>query len=160
MAKDLGRALVQLILRGVILLAGFSVIYKLIWPRGAFQILFLFLSLILGWVISFTWRFLINLTSFWTPDARGILRFSFVISWFLTGFLMPLRFYPDWIVRIAYLTPFPYMFNTIIEIYLGVVTGQALVESILLQAAWALGLITLGQIVMRSGIRKLVIQGG
>ena len=160
MAQDLGRALVQLIFRGIILMAGFSIIFDLSWPNDLFHASIVILSLILSWIISFSWRFLINLTSFWTPNARGILRLSFVISWFFSGFLMPLRFYPGWVNTLANLTPFPHMFNTVIEAYLGVIQGPEIFYALLIQFIWSLGLIAFGQIILRAGVRRLVIQGG
>jgi len=160
MAQDLGRALVQLLLRDVILLAAFSFIYDLYWPQSSTIIVALTLSIFLSWLVSFSWRFLENLSAFWTPNARGILRFIFVLSWFFSGFLMPLRFFPDWVIRISNLTPFPRMFNTIIEIYLNLLEGPALLQALLNQLLWALVLIFIGQIVLRNGIKRLVILGG
>ncbi len=160
MAQDLGRAVVQLLLRGIILLIAFSVIYELYWPRTSITIFALILSIVLSWLVSFSWRFLVNLSAFWTPNARGILRFIFVLSWFFSGFLMPLRFFPEWVIRISHLLPFPHMFNTVIEIYLGVLNGSELIQAILYQFTWALGLIILGQIVLKMGVKRLVILGG
>ena len=44
----------------------------------------------------------------------------------MSGFFMPLRFMPDWFVRLCDLTPFPSMVNTIVEMYLGLLKGPAL----------------------------------
>ncbi|MBL7161472.1 MAG: ABC-2 family transporter protein [Anaerolineales bacterium] len=160
MAQDLGRAAVNFLLRGIIVMIGYAFIFDLVWPRGAAQIIAVAVSLVLGWLVSFSWRFLINLTSFWTPNARGILRFFFVLSWFFSGFLMPLRFFPEWVLRISYLMPFPHMFNTVIEIYLGVLVGPEMILALLNQVLWILSLILAGQIVLRLGVRRLVILGG
>jgi ABC-2 type transport system permease protein len=116
--------------------------------------------LILAWLVSFAWRFLINLAAFWTPNAIGVGRLGFVLTWFLSGFFLPLRFFPDWFVQLAYFTPFPHMVNTIVEVYLGVVRGPALLGAILGQLVWIIILIGLGNVVLRAGMRKLVVQGG
>jgi ABC-2 type transport system permease protein len=63
-------------------------------------------------------------------------------------------------VRLCSLTPFPSMINTTIEVYLGLLKGPQLAQAIFTQAAWALGLALFGQLVLRSGVRRLVIQGG
>ena len=110
--------------------------------------------------MSFSFRFLINLSAFWSPDSRGVIRFFFVASWFLSGFLMPLRFFPPWVERLAALTPFPQMVNTVVEVYLGVVRGPELAAALLLQGAWAFVLIAAGQLVLSRGVRRLVILGG
>jgi ABC-2 type transport system permease protein len=52
------------------------------------------------------------------------------------------------------------MINTPTEIYLGILTGSAAIRAILIQAAWIAGLVFIGQLILRAGIRRLVIQGG
>ena len=160
MAKDLGRAIMQLIFRGITVMAGYAMIFDLVWPQGFYQWLAVFITLALSWMISFLWRFWINLASFWTPNARGILRLFFTLSLFFSGFLMPLRFFPEWIVKLSYLTPFPHMLNTVAEVYLGVLQGAELIIAISFQFLW-IGILWLGaQITYRASVRRLVILGG
>ena len=73
---------------------------------------------------------------------------------------MPLRYFPDWFVKLCAFTPFPYMINTVVEVYLGVVQGPAVIQALLAQIFWLAGLILAGEFVLRIGIRKLVILGG
>jgi len=160
MAQDMGRALVQLCLRGFTLLIGFALIYDLQWPTGIGHILVIVISVVLSWLLSFSWRFLINLSAFWSPNAQGIVRFFFVLSWFFSGFLMPLRFFPTWVIHLSQLTPFPHTFNTVIEIYLGVLAGADAYLALLYQLLWALALMGIGQLVLRAGTKRLSILGG
>ncbi len=160
MAQDLGRAIVNLVFRGLPILGLFALIFDLAYPESLTQWLGFALALALAWGISFGWRFLINLSAFWTPDARGIIYFFFVLSWFFSGFLMPLRFFPQWVQQLSAFTPFPLMLDTTMEIYLGILKGPEMVEALLTQLAWIAGLILAGQLVLRLGIRRLVIQGG
>ncbi|MBL6983422.1 MAG: ABC-2 family transporter protein [Anaerolineales bacterium] len=160
LAQDVGRALVNFLLRGVTVMIGYAFLFDLYWPSGLTHISAIATSMVLSLLVSFSWRFLINLTSFWTPNALGILRFFFVLSWFFSGFLMPLRFYPDWVIRISYLLPFPHMMNTTMEVYLGVLQGPEIVLALLNQVLWIVGLVAAGQLVLRMGVRRLVILGG
>ena len=73
---------------------------------------------------------------------------------------MPLRFFPAWLVRLAYLTPFPHLVNTVVEVYLGLLQGPALVRALLSQARWAAVLVVAGQLLLRVAVRRLVILGG
>lgn len=160
MARDFGRALVQFLLRGIILILGFELVYDLYWPKDLIHIVVIFISLFFSWIISFCWRFFVNLFSFWTTNARGIIRLFFVISWFFSGFLMPLRFFPTWIQKIGYFMPFPHMFNSVIEIYLGTVTGTALLNVLLNQILWILILILAIYFLLKAGFKHLTILGG
>lgn len=160
LAVDLGRALVAFILRGLAIMVVYAFFFNITVPRGVGQWLALLVALILGWLLSFAWRFLVNLAAFWSPNALGIGRFAFGIAWVLSGFFMPLRFFPDWAQTLCFLTPFPSMVNTTIEIYLGLVTGWAVVWALAVQCFWIVLLVGLCHITLRAGVRRLVIQGG
>ncbi len=160
LSQDLGRAIVNLFLRGVIVMVGYAFIFDLTFPNSGWQWLALGISVILSWVLNFSWRFLINLSAFWTPNAQGITRFFFIGMWFFSGFLTPLRYFPNWVVRVSNLTPFPSMINTVAEIYLNVLQGPELVQAVLVQLGWAIAIILAGQLVLRAGVRRLVILGG
>jgi len=160
MGRDIGKALVNLVVRGLVLLLVFSLFYPLILPDSPAAWLWTVVSLLLAWLISYAWRFLINVTSFWTPDARGLGRAAFTASQVFSGFLIPLRLYPDWVGQLSQHTPFPAMFNTSLEVYLGLLQGPALWRALINQAAWALGLSLLCFLLLRLGLRRLVIQGG
>jgi ABC-2 type transport system permease protein len=160
LAKDLGRALFNLFTRGILFMLLFSFFYRLILPHRLDQWFFFLLSLWVSWLATFAWRFLVNLSALWTPDARGVARMAFSLSQFFSGFIFPLRLMPDWFYRFCYLTPFPSMLNTPIEIYLGTLSGLDMALALLSQAAWFFILTVIGIVVMRAGLRRLVVQGG
>jgi ABC-2 type transport system permease protein len=160
MARDAGRALSNLLLRGVTLVIAYALFFHITFPTSLEQWAALALALVLAWTVSFAWRFLVNLAAFWSTEARGIARFAFGLSMFLSGFLMPLRFFPNWFITLCNLTPFPAMVTTVIEVYLGVLSGPALVQALIVQAVWFFILAGLGHLLMRAGVRRLVIQGG
>ncbi|MCB0091195.1 MAG: ABC-2 family transporter protein [Caldilineaceae bacterium] len=160
LARDLGRAAASLLLRGVTIMVIYALFYRITIPQGALQWLALLTSIVLGLLVSFGWRFIVNLSAFWTPDARGVGRFAFGIAWVLSGFFMPLRFYPDWFIRFCQLTPFPAMVNTTVEVYLGLLSGTDLLLALAVQVGWVLLLALIAQLVLKMGMRHLVIQGG
>jgi ABC-2 type transport system permease protein len=85
---------------------------------------------------------------------------GFSFSWFLSGFIMPLRLFPAWFQDLARWTPFPSMVNAVVEIYMGVLAGPEIARTLLVQALWAVLLFAASQLVLRAGVRRLVIQGG
>ena len=66
LAQDTGRAFASMLLRG------YAVFFDITIPQSLPQWLAFFLVLVLAWLISFSWRFLVNLAAFWTPNALGI----------------------------------------------------------------------------------------
>jgi len=160
LARDLGRAWASFLTRALTIMVAYALFFDLTVPQTLGQWLLVFFTLLLAMVVSFGWRFLVNLAAFWTPDARGIGRLAFGMSWFLSGFLMPLRLFPPWFQRLCDWTPFPSMVNTVIEVYLGVVEGPDLAHALLVQGVWIVLLFLCCRLVLRAGVRRLVIQGG
>jgi len=160
LGRDLGRSLVNLVGRGVLLMLLFVPFFAIQLPETMGQWLAMLLAMALGWLVSYTWRFLANLAAFWSPDARGMGRIAFTAAQFFSGFLMPLRLYPEWFQQICYLTPFPALFNTSAEAYLGLLRGPQLGLALLNQLVWFGVLAGLSHLVLTAGVRRLVIQGG
>jgi ABC-2 type transport system permease protein len=160
LARDIGRAMVAFLLRGLTIMALYDLFFELVHPTSLGQWAAVALATILSLLVSFAFRFLLNLAAFWSPDARGIGRFGFVFAWFFSGFLMPLALFPEWVQRLASLTPFPQMLNVVVEIYVGKLAGPALAQALLGQAFWAVLLVALGQVVFRTAVKRLVILGG
>jgi len=160
MAQDLGRAIASLLTRGLTLMLVFALFYPISTPPSPGYWLAFLLALLLSWMVSFAWRFLVNLAAFWSPQAGGVGRFLFGLAWIFSGFIMPLPLFPDWFIRLANFTPFPAMVNTVILVYLGQLSGLSLATALLLQAAWFAALALMGQAVLRLGLRSLVVQGG
>ncbi|HZU87504.1 MAG TPA: ABC-2 family transporter protein [Anaerolineaceae bacterium] len=160
MARDLGKALVNLVLRGMLFMLLFSIFYEVRLPQGVENWLAFFISLCLAWLVSFAWRFLVNLASFWTPEAIGIGRAAFAFSQLLSGFYMPLNLLPEWFGKLAAYTPFPSILNTPLQIYLGKLGGADLPGAFFAQFLWFLGLCGLCMLALRAGVRRLVVQGG
>lgn len=160
LAQDIGRAAAQFITRGLILMVAFGFIFHITLPASPVQWLAFALTLVLSGLVSFAWRFLVNLAAFWSPNALGFGRFAFSLTWIFSGFAMPLRLFPDWFQQFCAFTPFPAMINTVVEIFLGSLSGPAVVQVLLLQVIWFLGLSLLAQLILKAGIRRLVIQGG
>jgi ABC-2 type transport system permease protein len=159
-ARDIGSALIQLLLRGAPIMLLYVALFDIDMPASLAQWLAFAIAMALALWVSFGWRFLANLAAFWTPDANGFARGVFGLAYMLSGFVVPLRFFPDWLSTIAWLTPFPSTVTTPVEAFVGAISPQQLVSQFAAQIAWGIGLTIACQIVLRLGVRKLVIQGG
>ncbi len=159
-AREIGRSMANLLTRGLGIMLLYTLLFDISYPTGLTQWLALLLSTFLALLISICWRFLINLAAFWTPEAKGIGRFAFGITWITSGFAMPLRFFPDWFNTLCHFTPFPGLINTSVEVYLSLLTGFDLLQALALQVFWVLVLMLMCQVVLRAGVKRLVILGG
>ncbi|NSW51715.1 MAG: ABC-2 family transporter protein [Anaerolineae bacterium] len=155
-----GKSFINLLLRSILLLLVFHLLFPIGTPATPLQFFFFLVSLTLSWLISHLWIIVINLSAFWVTDATGVLRMVFAIQQLLTGMLFPLRILPNWFQEIVRFTPFPSMLNTPIEIFTNIVGGAELTFMVLQQLVWV-GLLYVGvKRVYRAGIHQLEINGG
>jgi ABC-2 type transport system permease protein len=160
LAADLGRAAFDLIPRGGPPLLVGALVTGLALPGSPLPYLIGVLSLVLAVVISFAGRWLVNLAAFWLLDLRGPMATYLVAVSVLNGLIVPVHWFPDWLATLAACTPFPSMLQAPIDVFTGRVEGVQALSVVAVQAAWAVGLLALGQLVFRRGARRLVVQGG
>ena len=51
-------------------------------------------SMVLAAVVSFQFRFLFGAAAFWTPDYRSMFMLVFPVLWLVSGFVIPVDFFP------------------------------------------------------------------
>jgi ABC-2 type transport system permease protein len=160
LAFDLGRAPYHFLFRGVPPFVVGAFVFDLRYPGGIGLWLAFALSVALGVVVSFAFRFIYNLAAFWLVDYRGVETMAITAALFFSGMILPLSFFPGWLETLAHALPFAAMVQVPIDVYLGKHHGAGLLGVLLLQAAWALALLALGKLVLAQGTRRVVIQGG
>ncbi|ULH15507.1 ABC-2 family transporter protein [Deinococcus sp. KNUC1210] len=123
LAGDAGRAAAQFLMRAVPILVLYAALFGLKPPQSVGTGLLVVLSTLLAWFVSFSFRFLINLTAFWSPNAIGMGRLAFTVLMFASGFLLPLTLFPAWVQTLCSLTPFPSMLQSVVDLWTGKVGG-------------------------------------
>jgi ABC-2 type transport system permease protein len=159
-AQDAGRALAQLVLRALPIMAVYAAFYPLIWPPTAWHALAFALSLTLAVSLSYAWRFLVTCALFWNPDALGVLRSGYFLPYLLSGFLLPLDLLPGWLEAGLRALPFAAIVSAPVEVYLGVVPLAGLGSVLLWQAAWTLALSALAYAILHAARQRLAVFGG
>ncbi|KKT65966.1 MAG: hypothetical protein UW60_C0012G0052 [Candidatus Woesebacteria bacterium GW2011_GWA2_44_33] len=97
-----------------------------------------FLSLILAILAFFALLMITSFVPFWSPESGWGAQFLMVVivTEFLSGGLFPLDILPGAVQKILYLTPFPYLIFFPIQVYLGKITGDALIGGVLIASFW------------------------
>ena len=157
LSRDLGRAACHSLIRFLPTFALGLLLFDVALPAGWDRWLGFGVSLALAVLVSFGWRFLLNLTSFWVLDVRGTNMMAILILNFFSGLLVPLAFFPDWLRRIAEWLPFRAIVMLPVEVYLG---QRPIVSALGIQLGWAAALWLLGQLVLQRAVRKVEVQGG
>jgi len=160
LAFDYGRALYHAVFRGLPPLVVGAIVFDLTAPSNPVVWVVFVVGVFLAIAVSFTFRFLYNLAAFWMLDYRGAMRIAVAVAAFFSGFIIPVRFFPEWLQTVAYATPFPSMLQLPVDVFVGATTGSELVATLAMQAGWLLALLATCYAVFARGTRKLVVQGG
>ncbi len=161
MARSLGRRLSRGLLRcwpialvGALLPAPYGLRF-----HGGNLGLFLLSSLAML-VLVCAYVLIVYAVSFYFTDANGFQVFSDAAADLLGGAIVPIPFLPEPLRTVASLSPFGSMQNVPLRIFGGDLTGTAAWKAVGLQLFWCVTLVSLGEILVRGGIRRTVIAGG
>ncbi|HKT02797.1 MAG TPA: ABC-2 family transporter protein [Rugosimonospora sp.] len=161
LGNDLGRAGYAALTRFTVPLLVGACVFDLRAPtRAATYPLFL-LSTLLGVLLSFACRYLVNAAAFWLLDARGPQVAWNLAATLLGGLYFPLRFLPGPVLAVIWLgTPFPSLMQGPVDIVVERVTLAGQLGILAVQVAWVVLMFWLCRTVQRVAERKLVVQGG
>jgi len=157
LSRDLGRAVGHALVRFIPTFFIGSLLYDLLAPVSIGNAIAFVPSVALAVIVSFGFRFLLNMSGFWVIDHRGINYLAMAVLNLLSGFLLPLAFFPDPLLRVINLLPFRAIIMIPNEIYLGQI---GIAEGLAIQAFWAIALLGASQWLLAQGERKVVVQGG
>lgn len=158
-ATDLGRAASQVLPRFVPMMLIGAVTTGLMLPRNPLVWLAFLVSMLLANTLCLFCWLVVNLLGLWLVDIRGFLVFFMVVFNTLSGFLVPVQWFPDWLRTAVEHTFLPSMWQAPADLATGLASGREL-PLLATQFGWvlALGLVVLT--VMRLGTRRLEVQGG
>jgi ABC-2 type transport system permease protein len=121
----------------------FTGLFIILRPPFFFQgnpltLLIFLVSIILAILIYFLLLFLISSIPFWAPEIGWGSHFlvTVVIIEALSGSLFPINILPGVLQSIVLATPFPYLIYFPVEVYLGNITGAALIGGLMVATAW------------------------
>ena len=118
------------------------------------------LSITLALLVSFGVRFLIGLSAFWLLDDRGASQLVTALQLFLSGFLVPIQFFPHWLATVSRALPFAAMVQVPMDVFLEKYSGPGLAGVLGFQLAWGVVLYAAGRAILSAATRRVVIQGG
>jgi len=118
------------------------------------------LSFLLALVINTQLNFVVGCLAFYLKNINGVIRAKHISMDFLSGVLVPFSFFPAWVQTLAAWLPFQGVSYVPVTIYLGQRTGTALLEALVVQAAWSVGLFLLGRWLFARAVRAVTLQGG
>ncbi len=90
-------------------------------------------------------NYLVGLIAFKTEAVQGVIRAKIFLIEILSGLLVPFSYLPEWLQRVASLTPFPTLTSTPTRIYVGQLRGLEAIEAVAVSALWCLVLVAVSR---------------
>jgi len=119
------------------------------------------LSIVLGFLLTFSVQHLFATASFWTHgQVSGMTIARREAARLFSGSFIPLWFFPPWAFDMARALPFQAMYHTPLSILIGKLEGGAALRAVAVQAVWIVVLALLAHLGWRRGMRRVVVHGG
>jgi ABC-2 type transport system permease protein len=103
---------------------------------------------------------LIDIALLWMMSARGVVTLLVAALTLLSGAIVPLPLFPDWLQPLLAWQPFRGLMDTPLRLYLGHLPARAAALALAHQALWTALLVLLGTGLVRLAQRRIVVQGG
>lgn len=134
--------------------------YRLTLPQDPQSFLLFLPSLALGAFVAVSLLVIVYAATFFTLAPQGLRAVVTALSEFLSGFIIPLPFFPDSLRKICEALPFASIGSTPLRIYSGDLTGRAAYIAFGLQIFWIIMLMLCGNLLMKRALRNVTLQGG
>jgi len=129
-------------------------------PSDLAAFLLFLASVGLSALIAFLLSYITSLAFFWTTNYWGLMHTRRWAVDLLSGALVPLIFFPDWLRGIALALPFQAIVHTPLSIYLGLLTEAGRLQTLLVQLFWAIILWFAARLLFAQAIKRITVQGG
>jgi ABC-2 type transport system permease protein len=117
-------------------------------------------SVVLALLLSAAMVMLLNIATAASLNERGVNAIAGAPTILLSGNLLPLSLFPDWLQPALLLQPFAGLLDIPLRIYFGVLEGPAAFGGLGIQALWVMALVALGRWWLARVLRSLEMQGG
>src|SRR4051812_43251174 len=111
-------------------------------------------------LIQFFIAYSLAMLAFWILEISTVIFIIYSFEYFLSGQVFPLDIMPGWLQVFLKFCPFTYELYFPVQIYLERVQGGALVQGLLIQAAWVALTFLLARTLWSRGVRHYQAVGG
>lgn len=135
----------------IILIVVFS---KQFFPQYLVQLILL---IFIGYLLHFVLNLLFGSLAFFTQTIWGIESLKEALMTIFSGAIFPLSYYPEWSKRIIDLFPFSYTMGKISEFY---ISGMYFKDIVIVQLIYIVIIYIIYKMVIKFGLKKIIINGG
>lgn len=112
------------------------------------------ISVIMAYLISFIFKMIIGISTFWITDYSGLHQLTTVLLLIFAGFVIPLEFLPNFLQTAANALPFAYMIYYPVRMVQGALDISLLGRVIGMQGFWFIFLLLIYRMLWKRGVRE------
>lgn len=159
-SDSLGIALFNLVTTGIPMLILGILLWGIVIPEQIFQWICTVISIFLSMLLYATLEYIMGLTTFWTKTAYHIQWIMGAFYTLFSGANIPLWFYPEPVRTVANFLPFKYFAFEPVNLFLGKVSKNEAINSLLCECAWIVLLCIIERMLWAMAQKVITIQGG
>lgn len=118
------------------------------------------LSLVLSAILASSITTFVMISLLWTISGEGLKRLLPHTVVLLSGMVVPLPLFPEWIQPFLSIQPFRGVLDIPLRLYTGIIPANEVLYYLGFQFLWSLIIIFAGKTLIERGINRLTIQGG
>lgn len=159
-AEDMGSIMFNLVFGTVPLFLVALLVFGFPAPASGAHFGFFLVSFALGYGINWTFSALFSLIAFTAIDLGPVFSIKYHFVNMLSGAIVPLWFFPEWLQKGLYFLPFVYMYQEPLSIYIGKYEAGECLWKLGVQAIWLAALTVVFVFAQKRAEHRVLVQGG
>lgn len=159
-SRSLALRVVPVLLRGVVMYPIAYWLFGLALPVSWMAACFFLIAICIAMLLASAITTAVMLTLFWTISGEGILRLLPHVTFLLSGMIVPLPLFPEFLQPVIVLQPLRGIIDIPSRLYTGMIPASQALPWIAFQAFWLVVCIVLGRWMMKKALRQFVVEGG
>jgi ABC-2 type transport system permease protein len=160
LGKCIGKVIATFILNVVPIFVVLSLMYHINWTSSLSSLLLAILLWLVGYLIYFMLNLQIDMISFWWQETFYFHYTKEAVYAFLSGALIPLWYYPDWLKHIVNILPFKNIMYIPIATYLETIPAEEMKWNCINIGIWFFVFLIITYLIWTIGVKKTVSNGG
>lgn len=160
LAQDIGSIGFNFVFSTIPMFIVGALIFGLPVPASGLHFALFLASFVLGYTINWLFSATFAMLSFTALDLGPVFSIKYHFVNMLSGAMIPLWFFPEWLANAMYCLPFVYMFQEPLSIYIGKYEIAECLPKLGIQAAWAAGLLVVFLFAQKRATNRVMVQGG
>ncbi len=129
-------------------------------PASVAAFLLFIVSLVMAYLIHWLLAACFSMWAFTAINMNPLLQVKKHLIRLLSGSIIPLWFFPDWLASILNCLPFVYIYQLPLDIYIGKEGMGNILPRLGIQAIWVVALFVLFMVLQKNALKKVMVQGG